>query len=592
MKSSLRSNLPFVIVLAAIVVGCRTEYLNNGGAENPEEGGMTTDPDLDISGYFVEGSHDVEGGGPPPTKTEEEDEGEETQSHFRAIQLDPNQEDTAGAKFIRAVDMNDDGLMDIVSGHTQSQPVQIHLQRRDGDNISFQTVTIGGTAPIGVIGGIDVADMDEDGAIDVVVLVKHTGELAYCLDGKSDNEAFTGVIIILFAPAPGEDITDGDAWEQVALLNSYSVQNSRWGRASSGMRAIDFPEEGGYTDIAVGDIDGANGPDIVVTSNVAAPDCNSGKNVVELWLNPGAGARDGTHHTLPAGTVDFPSPPTFWYPVWLASDAPIVRACELMDVDNDGDLDIISAYSDSYSQNVRWHRNPLVEAGADAITEGVPDDQGVQAWVAGRWEKRPIGTVDGDIGAIVLGDMDNDGYDDVFVRAFQASTAMWFRRPTVDTSVEPTFPPGEGEGEDHTPLPDRFNFPWQVYAMDVYYPYRPVGLGVGDLTNDGKNDATVSVGGALYWYDSTLAASVFDEWGRDFVLDDTKANGTTDDPTDLDFLDDGTIIYTLIVVDLDGDGVNDIVATFDRRVDGGLADDSIIWFRNTLFDEEEAVEEE
>ena len=71
-------------------------------------------------------------------------------------------------------------------------------------------------------------------------------------------------------------------------------------------------------------------------------------------------------------------------------------------------------------------------------------------------------------------------------------------------------------------------------------------------------------------------------------LDDTKLKGTTDDPTDVDFLDDGTLLNNLLVVDVDGDGVNDILATFDRRVEGGLYDDTIIWFKNTLFDEETA----
>ena len=47
----------------------------------------------------------------------------------------------------------------------------------------------------------------------------------------------------------------------------------------------------------------------------------------------------------------------------------------------------------------------------------------------------------------------------------------------------------------------------------------------------------------------------------------------------------------LLIVDIDDDGVNDIVATLDRRVNSGLADDAIIWFRNTLFDNVEGTDD-
>ena len=45
----------------------------------------------------------------------------------------------------------------------------------------------------------------------------------------------------------------------------------------------------------------------------------------------------------------------------------------------------------------------------------------------------------------------------------------------------------------------------------------------------------VAVGGALWWYDPSLGPTVFHPWTKDFVLDDTKENGATDDPTDPDF---------------------------------------------------------
>ncbi|HNO78350.1 MAG TPA: VCBS repeat-containing protein [Phycisphaerae bacterium] len=576
------------LALSTLFAGCSSPGAGTGNTGNTSGGndGSPT-PSNDAAGFFVDGSNNVEGEGPRQPSSDEED-GEETQSHFRGIQVDPRFEDTAGAKFVTHADINGDGMVDIITGHNQSQPVQLHIQGRDQDgNVVFDTVTIGGTLPIGTMAGVEVADMDQDGALDVVVLVKSDGTIAFCLDGEPNSDNFTGLIAILFSPGPAGDITDGDQWQQVIIQDSYSPFNNRWGKPQDQLRAIDFPEEGGYTSLAVGEIDGVNGPDIVVTSNVPIIPCGTGLNTVELWLNPGNNARNGDSQMINSNAVPaLNMPPTFWYPIWLDINAPLIRDCGIYDVDGDGDLDVVAAHSNTATQNIRWYRNPLNEQGLNAFLAGSFQNDN-KALFTSTWEQRPIGTVDGDVGNLVIGDMDNDGFDDVLVRAFGQGVAMWFRRPTLDTDVDPTFPPDNPDNTagDNTPVPDRFNFPWQVYVLDDFSPFRPVGLAIGDLTNDGANDAVVSVGGALYWFDSTVGISVFDEWGRDFVLDDTKENGTTDDPTDIDFVDNGTLINNMIVVDVDGDGVNDIVATFDRRVDSGLADDSVVWFRNTLFEE-------
>ena len=584
MKLTLKTYVTGFVLAGALVIGCQSMYsAQQGGTGVDATPTPTPDGTDNANGFFVDGSHDVDGGGPPPTPDEVAEEGEETQSHFRAIQIDPGLEDTAGPKFLKSADFDGDGLLDILSGHNQSQPVQLHLQRRVNGVISFETVTLGGTFPIATMSGVEIADMDQDGALDVVVLVKHNGTLAICLDGKEYEPGYTGEIIILFSPPPGGDITDGDAWQQVRIQDSNSGFDNRWGRATDDGRAIDYPEDGGYTSLSVADIDGLNGPDIIVTSNVAAPPCNTGQNVVAVWLNPGANARNGASQNISgANPPALTTPPTFWYPIWVDIDAPVVKDSEVMDVDGDGDIDIIAAYSNAVTQNIRWYRNPLVEQGAAAVSAGVFMNSNAARY-ATNWELRPIGQVDGNVGAITLGDMDGDGFDDLLARSIGTNVAVWFRRPTTDTNVEPIFPP------NLAPDPVRVNFPWQVYALDDYDRFRANGIAIGDLTTNGANNAAVAVGGRLLWYDHTISesGSVFDEWGPDFVLDDTKEQGTTDDPTSLQFADDGTLINNLIIIDLDGDGLNDIVATFDRRVASGIADDEIVWFRNTLKDEDE-----
>jgi hypothetical protein len=43
-----------------------------------------------------------------------------------------------------------------------------------------------------------------------------------------------------------------------------------------------------------------------------------------------------------------------------------------------------------------------------------------------------------------------------------------------------------------------------------------------------------------------------------------------------------TLINSILVVDLDGDSDNDLVATFDRTGLSGVTNDALVWFRNTL----------
>jgi hypothetical protein len=186
--------------------------------------------------------------------------------------------------------------------------------------------------------------------------------------------------------------------------------------------------------------------------------------------------------------------------------------------------------------------------------------------------------VDTQANVIDVGDIDGDGFDDVLVRSVPGQAIQWFRHPGA-ADGEPLFPPPDV-------VPTRFNFPWQVYSMAEYEIGRPAGLAIGDLTGDGLNNVAVAAGGVVYWYDGALVNSRYQQWGELFVVDDTKKNGTTDDPNDPDFVDDGTVIYGLTIVDLDQDGANDVIATFDRRVVSGLTDDTLLWFRNTILDED------
>lgn len=557
MMTRIRNLALAVLVLFAGAAGCRSMFASTADDDASATPNPGTNVDNEPDGYFVDGGNDVDGGGPPPTPQDEAEVGRETQSHFRGIQIDPTLEATAGPKFVLPFDIDRDGLMDLVTGWNQSQPVQIHLQRRDAaGKITFQTVTLAGTSPVARIGDLDMIDFDEDGWLDVAILVKETGAVGLCPTDEGIEaleDAGMGVIIILFNPGNATDITNGDAWLETRLTASH-----RPGRRDEDVNvSTTYPEANGYSGMAVGDFDGVNGADIVVAYNPAACEFYGDEptpiNRIVLYTNPGGG------NTYVGNT---------WLPTQLYGDLPIVSDVKAMRVDGDDDLDLVFTYPNALSRNVAWLRNPANELGAAAVADGA------------NWESRPVGHIDTEANAIVLGDMDGDGFEDVIVRTNPGQAVQWFRHPGAGDG-EPVFP-------TTTVLPERFNFPWQVYTLAEYEIGRPAGMAVGDLTTDGLNDIAVAAGGVVYWYDGALATSRYARWSELFVMDDTKENGTTDDPNDPDFVDDGSVIYGLTIVDLDGDGANDIVATFDRRTLSGLTDDTLLWFRNTILDDQSA----
>ncbi|MHC4611650.1 MAG: FG-GAP repeat domain-containing protein, partial [Planctomycetota bacterium] len=666
-------------------------------------------------------------------------------------------EDSAGPKFVKAFDIDNDDLMDLVTAWNQSQPVQIHLQRRDTeDNISFVSVNLGGTGPISLIAGVDMADFDLDGWLDVAVLVKATGGAGICPTPGEDPPfqvgGDEGEVQLLFNPGNRAEITDGDTWQEVRLGRSQLA-----GRRDQDIaQARTLPEFNGYTGIVAGEIDGFNGPDLVLAYNPIACEFYGDEpplNRILFLPNPGgANSRDPgavpltvTADAGPDQAVRIPAPedpdpkgaevildggdsfnsffsggvgyfweqvggpavdmagitsanPIFTAPITSAAltfrltasagsatdfdhvsvvvggpanlppemtasgdqtiipdatspdetviemfafafdpngdtvtyewtqvfgdpvvlsgadtpaasfrapelggelrfrvtasdgtlfdsdlvvittgvwapiriDAALARASdvEIMDVDLDGDNDLVYTFPDQITSNVTWARNPAVPH--DEISLAGPQE----AHSTANWQIRPVGHVDTEADVISLGDVDLDGYDDVLVRSRNGLIVQWFRHPG-GADQEPIFPPPDV-------VPDRFNFPWQVYTM-VEAGFRlPAAIAVGDLTGDGFNEVLVGAGGVVNWYDASVVESVYDTWGENFVIDDTKANGVTDDPNDPDFADAGTVIYSLTVVDLDDDGFGDVIGTLDRRVFSGLADDTLIWFRNTL----------
>lgn len=469
-----------------------------------------------------------------------------TASFFTAIQIDPRSEDSAGPQFAAYGDFNGDGMIDIVSAWNESQPVQIHVQRRTPQGaIQFATVPLGGTTPIARVSGLLVEDMDQDGFDDVVVLVKDTGLVAQCDREREDcdvtetggflPDALDGEIVIFFNPA-GAALSQ--PWEAAILLQSNLA----------GTAEGTFTDEGGYSGIDVGDVNGDGSPDIVVALNspegteLVDPPVNS----IDLYPNPG-----GTSARNPEGWSRFK---VYW-------DFPPVGDVKVTDIDGDGDNDIVMTYPSAKSANIRWAPNPMTDEDPSSVYEQWPFA------VA-------IGQIATHANTIQLGDIDRDGLEDVVVRSREGFIVQWFKKPA---SPSLTF----------------LRNPWQVYTIAEFSSRQPGSFALGDLTGDGWLDASVSAEGAVAMFEpfSPLnePESVFDQWIETLIIDDSPEQATSQaDPADLlDVSTDpnavmqeqtSTLVNALFITDVDGDGQNDIVGTLDRN---SLTSDALVLFLNT-----------
>lgn len=619
------------IGMAAVVVVVTTTC--NSGVTNTGDTNLTDNGFTDASA----GEGDPNAGTDNSTVVDNSSpQAEDTRSFFSAFQIDPKAEDTAGPKFVVAGDIDQDGLTDLVSAWNQSQPIQIHLQRRDPDgNISFRTITLAGTTPTAIMAGVEVGYINDDEWPDIVVLVKASGYATFCPHSPPTQISnLDGRIFVYFNPGEANDVADGDRWTQMELINPMIadiwIHNQYPGNESVDWDMLKTqPEHGGFTSLAVGNIDGIDGDEIVVSNNPGSCDALSEEppvTTVDLWINPGgANAEDSTAWGVQDGGF------SRGVPITLLQEIPEITDVQLEDIDNDSDLDIVVAVSNSISANIRWLRNPLVAhtvggpdgpgevisgsfignaacvggqndgsaCTSDADCASCPVDQpdcanpptgtcvSTDRWyVTDSWQERPIGQVDTGADVMAIGDLDNDGFNDVLIRSTNGQIIQWFRKPNTLT-IEPEFPPSD-------PVPDRTNFPWPVFTLTEFDGQAPEAIAIGDVTNDGQNEVMVAVDGGVYWYDGTVNETVYDPWVANTIIQDTPADTT--DPTTIGGttpgagvgvtqVDTSTFINALLIADLDGDGRNDIIGTLDRRSGSGLSDDRLVWYRNTRGDD-------
>lgn len=426
-----------------------------------------------------------------------------------------------------AVDFNGDGKVDPVVGYGgPGGVIQILLSQGAVGTVDYLSLTFDGAGGWKELLDVAVGDIDGDGALDLVaatedgiVYLHHPKDRTTVLrewgDPNPDNEYLAGSTTTLTNQEIQAILTD-------ALPPTVNIAD------------FDVTLKQGYTRVEIADFDNDGAGDVVASrrfnltlspkasSNAAPISIVSGE--LQVFLNPGEGATNGQGWQLI--TVGR-------HERYSSLDRPGANGLMAMDIDGDGDLDLISAAGEDNNVQVAWFENP------DGPGEVIASD---------IWTQWRIGSVR-DAYSIDVMDLTGDGNPDVVATGREQMQLVLFEHP--------------GGSIQDPDTRDRFEFDWDSHVLVSFESYQPLDVKVVDVDRDGKFEIVVGgTNGAIRYFES--APNVRDEWSGVIAMD-FEAAGTV-----------GLLGYG----DLDGDKDIDLVAVL-----ADMADDNnsrVSWIRNDL----------
>ncbi len=368
-----------------------------------------------------------------------------------------------GADGARLMDVNGDGLQDITTGWEEGAITRVYLNPGKRQvRERWPAVTVGETRSVE---DAVFCDLDNDGAVDVI----------------SSCEGNTKTINIHWAPGEAGQYRDPSAWTTDPI--PASVNLTRW--------MFVLPLQ----------IDGKFGTDLVAGSK--------DPNGLVGWLQSPEDPRqldEWTFHKLYEAN-------------WIMSLFPL-------DVDQDGDPDILVTDRKSDSRGVLWLENP-----------GSGDAEG-------PWTEHRIGAAGrGEVMFMSVADLNMDGKQDITV-CLKPDEIWWFEMPANPKD------------------------PWLAHGFKVPSP-ESVGYAkavrVGDLNQDGRADVVYSCESAtppksgVFWMEHNGDPS-----GQKWTMHDISGP-------------EGIKFDRIELLDLDGDGDLDVITCEERHRGHGLG---LVWYEN------------
>ena len=316
----------------------------------------------------------------------------EDDSHGKAWPIHVIDDSSRGADGVRLADVNGDRLMDITTGWEEGGITRVYLHPgHAAAKKLWPAVTVGKTPNVE---DAVFVDLDADGNVDVVS----------CCEGG------TRTMFVHWAPKDRSKYLDAGAWKTQPIP------------ASQGATAWMFclPMQ----------LDGRHGVDLV--AGAKGNDARIGW--FEAPENPRQLDRWKWHPISPAG--------------WIMS----LRA---MDVDRDGDHDVVTTDRKGALRGCRWLENP-----------------GPGKAQAQPWENHFVGGRPNEVMFMTIADLDADQTDDLLVAA-RPKSLLFFRRAANVSS------------------------PWRLHTIRL--PENTggsKGVAVGDIDRDGRQDIVFSCEGA------------------------------------------------------------------------------------------------
>jgi len=398
-----------------------------------------------------------------------------------------------GARSVFVADMDGDGDMDLVSASANDNTIAWY--ENDGAaNPSWTAADIvtNASAPFSV----SVADMDNDGDMDIVSASVTNDAIAWYENDGAANPSWTAANIA----------TSADAATSVFVADMDNDGDMDIVSASISDDAIAWYENNGAADPSWTAADIATSADGAQSVFVADMDNDGDMDIVSASYHDDAIAWYEND-----GAAD-PS----WTAADIATSADGARSVFAADLDNDGDMDIVSASSEDDA--IAWYEN-----------DGAANPS---------WTASDIATSADNAYFIFVADLDNDGDMDIVSASYLDDAIAWYEN---DGAADPSFTAADiNTGADG--------------AVSVF---------VADMDNDGDMDivSTSDLDDAIAWYENDGAASNSQAAMGISAWTGVAAGSSVD----------GAIGVTH--ADIDGDGDLDIISAAN-------IDDNVSWFIN------------